>query len=367
MIGNFFIQPFDIFYKKYSGYIYAQIKGHRVYKEIYIVSDKHPDGKTVIIVAVVCHNGRVYKYVNDEETIKEINRYNPCSGIYYSPIKILKNENKGTVYINIFFRTEKSDKIEIEVYCPKKLHRKKHAITKKESNYSNGSSRCTIFYSGKIMYASNKSCIRVMGKEYGIKKKKIFPLIAKNLNMYSIKDLGVINIFTIKETIKIKYLPETIKEGEKFVYTLGERDFVYNIEKIVDDNIYISIGDTKIVAKKTDEGPALFKIFITMHTEAPEIAFYMPINFITERNIAMSTHRFSLTMGKSFVEGDAVYYGKGNEGFDIAFISSELGWKKEHPLMTKVRFNGDGTIDYESGIMYNENIVLNGGDLSVSN
>lgn len=367
MIGNFFIQPLDIFYKKYSGYIYAQIQGHRVYKEIYAISDKQADGKTVIIVAVVCHDGRVYKYVNDEDVIKVIKKYYPCAGVYYSAIKVLKNDSKSTSYVKIFFRTEKSDKIEMEIYCPRKLHRKRHAITPKDSYHGHEANRCTIFYSGKIMYASNKSCLRVMGKQYNIKKRNVFPLLYNNLNMYSIRDLGVINIFSAKETVTIKYLPDNIVEGEKFIYTVGGRDFVYNIEKIVDDNVYISIGDTKIVAKKTEKGIELFKIFITMHTEAPEIAFYSPINFTAERNHRISSHRFSLTMGKSSVEGDVIYYGKGSEGFDIAFVCDRLGWTKEHPMMAKIKFNSDGTMNYESGIMYNENIILNGGDLNVGN
>lgn len=350
MIGNFFIQPFDISYNKYQRYIYVAIDGNRVYREFYAIIDNAVDGNVKIMVIAMCHDGNRLTFVNNMEDYNYLKEKIGTEKLYYSPIKLLTRENKNFVYLDLFFRSNINEKIEIKLYCIKKLYKEKRAIRKKNNVFAKSSS--TIFYSSKIMRAASKSSITIMGREYEISTSLKFPFVRK-LKMLYIQDLGIINIYNKIRTFKTIEIPELICVNSKFTYECNGEKTTYNVEKITDDLVFLSSPRDKIVARNAERGLAILKIFITMHPEAPEITFTPPIKIIPNEEDEFSRHKVTLTMGTSTVFGDIIYKGKKENGFILKFVCDKIGWTNESPLVSSVVFSEDG-FKITTGIIEND-------------
>ena len=352
---TFFIQPFDIDYQKYKRYIYLAVDGNRIFKEFHIITDMKLDGKIIITVIAVRHDKKVITYINDEDEYKFLKSRVKVDAIFYSEIKLLGNENRNIQYLKLFFRTEKNVNIEIELFSFRKPYRKKHAIKVNESFFQN--SQNTLFYTSRRLKIMNKSTVNITGKTYNIRKKRILHFIQGKPMLNHVQDLGMVNIYNKEKRLKIIHLPEEIKEGEKFIYEIDGKEVTYLLEKSVDDNIFISCGSQKLIAKKTDKGLELFKIFVNMHTEAPEITFYPPIPMYEQGECIHSVHKASFTMGKSSVIGEANYYSYPNKGFEITYICPPFDWMQEKPFTASLEIHKDGSFNLRSGIYNNIHLL----------
>ncbi|MEF9982907.1 MAG: hypothetical protein RR806_00065 [Oscillospiraceae bacterium] len=350
MIGNFFIQPLDITYNKYEKYIYVAVEGNRVYKEFYAAIDTAIDGRVKIMVLAICKDGKIVTYINNAEDYDKLMEQSRSKLVYFTPIKLLTRDGKNMAFLDLFFRTHYNEKIEIKLYCIKKLYHKKPSIRKRESYFNQ--SKSTVFYSSKIIRTSSKSSVTIMGRDYSIQKVINLPFY-NELQMLYVQDLGVINIYNKIREFKIISQPELICVGSKFVYECNGSQVVYTVEKMDDDLVFISSAKDKIVAKNIDRGLAIIKVFVTMHPEAPELTFNPPLSIIPNSEVDISKHKVALTMGTSTIMGDLTYTGNGEKGFVIKLVCDKIGWTDEEPLVTAVVFSDDG-FKITTGIIEND-------------
>lgn len=350
---NLWLQPFALMYNYNDFHVMLYFEGHPDYEAVEAFIRVKKDGKSSIRIIVTSKTGEQIDYVNDMATIDNIKSESVQRKVVYSEIMYSKNTVNRVQHISLQFESIKKEKIIFEFFAAGKAS-EKHAGLADPEGHSEKTS-LPVMYRKRSTLASKKSRLSIDGIDYKIPVLIKVPLFFTGLKGYYSEEFSLGVLRTTDNCFQCISEPESMTQGQSWVYKSGAKQEVYTISKCDSDALIVENSKQKIYLIKKQEDLYLKKVeAIDSHASCNKIVLEFSSPLLLNSAIGSNVpadFSISIDSQQNVITGEALVKSDGKTT-DYFLLPKVPLWATKRPYFASVTYE-ENSILVKTGI-YND-------------